>query len=368
MRHVRKPAWFLLLVLTAIPAASASETLVSNPTFHADRGVWQMQIASEFTSGKNVLEVLLPDSLDPKKKEHDKKYRVLFVLPVEAQTNHRYGDGIQQIRQMNIHNVHQVIVAAPTFDTLPWYGNHAENKRIRHEEYMVKVIVPLLDRLYPTYGDAEGRLLFGFSKSGWGAFILIARHPDLFGYAASWDAPLTMDESNLRLFAMSQHYGTKEQFAKFLPTRLLAANPEPFRKKKRLVLTGLKSFGPVGRPFTTLDGKSYCHTAKTHEFLEELNIPHAFDPKLQFHHSWNKDWMKPTLQMLLALPDEARGEKTSPRPKSGGEPAADPAKDPPAKPTTPCRRTTIACALPATLKTGCPSLGRRNTTATSSFR
>ena len=48
----------------------------------------------------------------------------------------------------------------------------------------MKTVVPLIEEHYSALGTAEGRLLFGFSKSGWGALTLILRNPDFFGYAA----------------------------------------------------------------------------------------------------------------------------------------------------------------------------------------
>ena len=47
-----------------------------------------------------------------------------------------------------------------------------------------------IEQHYPARADRDGRLLVGFSKSGWGAYSLLLRHPDRFGKAAAWDAPL----------------------------------------------------------------------------------------------------------------------------------------------------------------------------------
>ncbi|HEY3787861.1 MAG TPA: alpha/beta hydrolase-fold protein [Urbifossiella sp.] len=57
----------------------------------------------------------------------------------------------------------------------------------------MKVFVPFIDKTYPVRAEAGGRLLLGFSKSGWGAYSLRMRHPDLFGKAAAWDAPLIQE-------------------------------------------------------------------------------------------------------------------------------------------------------------------------------
>ena len=56
-----------------------------------------------------------------------------------------------------------------------------------------KVVVPFVEKSYPVPAKCDSRLLLGFSKSGWGAWSLLLRHPDVFGRAAAWDAPLMMD-------------------------------------------------------------------------------------------------------------------------------------------------------------------------------
>jgi len=205
------------------------------------------------------------------------------------------------LRKLDIHNQHNLIVVAPTFDTLPWYGSHATDLRIRHQDYLVKVLVPLIDERYPTTKQANGRLLLGFSKSGWGAFVLIAMHPEVFGYAASWDAPLMMEAGNLGLFGTEPHFGTQEQFAKFLPVAVLADEAETLAKSKRLVLTGAKFFGKMGRPASHPADLPFCHTEAMHRFLTDRQIAHAYNPDLAVPHSWHAGWVKPTLEVLLEL-------------------------------------------------------------------
>jgi hypothetical protein len=63
---------------------------------------------------------------------------------------------------------------------------------------------------------ACGLLLLGFSKSGWGAlFSLLLRHPDVFGKAAAWDAPLVMDSPGRH--GNGDIFGTPENFEKYSP-------------------------------------------------------------------------------------------------------------------------------------------------------
>lgn len=51
---------------------------------------------------------------------------------------------------------------------MPWYGDHANKSNIRQESYIRECLVPYMEKHFPTYEEKEGRLLLGFSKSGWG--------------------------------------------------------------------------------------------------------------------------------------------------------------------------------------------------------
>ena len=158
---------------------------VSEGSFHKERGTWRYAVSSQYQKGENLLEVLLPDRFDP-----TEAHRVLYVLPVETGIGGRYGDGLMEVKKLDAHNRHNLICVAIAFDQLPWFADHATDKQRQHETYITRVVVPFIESKYKTPGDASGRLLLGFSKSGWGAFSLILRNPQTFGKAASWDAPL----------------------------------------------------------------------------------------------------------------------------------------------------------------------------------
>lgn len=236
--------------------------------------------------------VLLPDVL-----AEGKPHRVLYVLPVEAGDNQRYGDPLQVLREQNVHNDHALILILPRFETDPWYGDHASNPRRRYEHQLVHEVVPAVDRLYPTLAQPEGRLLLGFSKSGWGAFTLLLRNPSVFGYAASWDAPLMLTEKHFGIWRTDETFGTAANMARYLPTRLFAEAGAEFRERPRLVLAGKHSFGTATDKRFPYDGP--CHTEGAHALLVQLGIPHRFDAAVSAPHSWNAAWITPVLRMLL---------------------------------------------------------------------
>ncbi len=89
--------------------------------------------------------------------------------------------------------------------------------------------------MYPVGADRHARALLGFSKSGWGAWTLMLRHPQVFGRAAAWDAPMTMDTPR---YGMAPIAGTQENFEHYRVTTLLRERGALLGSEPRLMLTG----------------------------------------------------------------------------------------------------------------------------------
>jgi hypothetical protein len=212
------------------------------------------------------------------------------------------------IVRSGVHNRHGLIVAQPGFEREPWFGDHATDKTVRQASYVKDFLVPFIESRYSTMGTAEGRLLLGFSKSGWGAFSLILKYPETFGYAASWDAPLMFREFH---YGMAAVYGTAEQLAAFRPDLLAEAGAAAFREKTRLVLAGEKAWGAMIPP---PEGKS--HTAAYHALLERTGIKHVYLDKLDTPHRWDEKWLVPLVDELAKLSSTDSGAR-------GPDPAAE---------------------------------------------
>ncbi len=233
------------------------------------------------------LYVLLPDGYNRRQ-----PYRVLYLLPV-ASGNTR--EAIDTLAALDIHNRYQLIIAQPTFSDTPWYGDHATDSSRRQASYLRHAVAPLVDSLYATVRQAEGRFLLGFSKSGWGAFSLIARYPDFFGYAASWDAPMLATGF---IYGMEAVFGTTEQWKRYHPAYLLVRRKQHFQHKPRLVLAGEQAWGQL-QP--SVSGIS--HTREMHDLLKNNAILFRYDPSLRFTHSWNRKWLEPVIGYLMQLTD-----------------------------------------------------------------
>lgn len=144
----------------------------------------------------------------------------------------------------------------------------------------------------------------GFSKSGWGAFSLILKYPEFFGYAAAWDAPLSFTTFH---YGMEAVYGTPEQLSRYRPDLLIPKQSRFFEKKTRLVLAGQKHWGK--------------ETAEAHKLLEKAGIKHHYDNTPECPHQWDKAWMEPTLSALISLTNQD-SSKREPSPAGDAQEAA----------------------------------------------
>jgi hypothetical protein len=268
----------VMMLLSA--ALAADETPVISPAVD-EQGILVHEVRSPFQNGTTRIKVLLPDARQPRA-----NYPAIYILPVEAQSEARYGDGLAEVKKHGLHNKHQAIFIAPTFSHLPWYADHPTETAIRQESYFLRVVVPFVERSYPVEANIESRLLLGFSKSGWGAWGLLLRHPDLFGRAAAWDAPLMMDR--LGKYGTAAIFGTQDNFETYRISDLLRAKPATLAPTSRLILLGYNNF-------------RHEHE-KAHALLNELNIPHDYRDGPERPHNWHSGWVSEAVELLINKP------------------------------------------------------------------
>lgn len=245
----------------------------------APQGMQVHEVRSPFQAGTTQIRVLLPEPL-----EERTRYPVVYVLPVEAGSEDRYGDGLREVRKQELPRKHRALFVAPTFSHLPWYADHPTQPEIRQESYFLQVVVPFIEQTYPVQTGANGRLLLGFSKSGWGAFTLLLRHPNRFARAAAWDAPLLLDQPGR--YGSGPIFGTPENFTGYQVTRLLQARAELLRREKRLFLQGYGNFRD--------------QHAKAHALLNDLKIAHDYQDGPARKHDWHSGWVPEATAWLLA--------------------------------------------------------------------
>lgn len=281
MRYFSTAAACLLAIIFTNVAVAETDAKIEGPTDNADKGVKMFTIESEFIGAPSPIEVLLPDKIDPAR-----KYRTVYILPVQGGIGGQWGDAIAEFRKANVHNRHDVICVFVAFDkAATWGGSHVSNPRIRHDRHLKEVVVPLIEREFPASSEPADRLLVGFSKSGWGVASLLLRNLDFFGAACSWDAPLMMTEAKL-MFGSKNHFGDPEHAADYVPATLVKKHASELAGgPPRLTIVGSNRFGGETRKF--------------HELLDEQKVPHRFSNDVKFDHHWESGWVAPAMDIFL---------------------------------------------------------------------
>lgn len=242
-------------------------------------GVVVHSVRSDFQPDETTIRVLLPDQV-----KEGQRYPVLYVLPVEAGAGTRWGDGLVEVKKHRLADRFGLICIAPTFSQLPWYADHPADLQIRQESHFLKVVVPFVDKHYPTAAAPDGRLLLGFSKSGWGAFSLLLRHPGTFGKAVAWDAPLMMDSPGR--YGSGPIFGSKANFAGYQITGLLRSRATLLQSERRLFHFGYGNFRE--------------HHEAAEQLMNELGIQHVYRDGPKREHSWHSGWLPEAVEMLMA--------------------------------------------------------------------
>ena len=275
--------WIVLVLISFDPGLpplsfvlnGQDATTVSPPRIDG-QGIRIHQIESPYQRSPTKLKVLLPRKLDK-----SRRYPVVYVLPVEAGEESRYGDGLAEVMKHDLHNKHRAIFVAPTFSDLPWYADHPTNPELRQETHFLQVVVPLIEKLYPAQTTIDGRRLLGFSKSGWGAWSLLLRHPQVFGRAAAWDSPMMMDAPGK--YGSGEIFGTQANFEKYRIANLLR---DSRTQRMRLILLGRGNF-------------SREHE-QVHELMTSLKVPHVYRDGQPRKHDWHSGWVEEAVELLFA--------------------------------------------------------------------
>jgi hypothetical protein len=229
-------------------------------------------------AGKRLLHVrvLLPH-------RGERPLKTVYLLPVEPGDEHRFGDPLETVRALGLHERFGVACVAPEFVGWPWYGDHPSDPALQQESFFLKTVIPLVERTQSVQADGDARFLIGFSKSGWGAFTLALRHPNAFGGIAAWDAPLMASSPDQ--WEMRTIFGTNENFARYRVSKLLeqqaAAGPPDFR----IVLLG--------------NGVFRQDSEAAHRLMLNLHIPHVYESGPARGHRWDSGWLPEAFEHLL---------------------------------------------------------------------
>jgi S-formylglutathione hydrolase FrmB len=155
-------------------------------------------IYSYSVGGYKKFNVILPKDYH----QTDRRYRVIFLL-------HGYsGDHNDWINRTNLVEYlsnYSFVVVTPEADN-SWYTNSPFVKNRNYEDYIIKELIPYVERRYRVLASKHGRAIAGLSMGGYGAIKFAFKYPNLFYYAGSFSGAFrwpSMIEKNKSLLSQS---------------------------------------------------------------------------------------------------------------------------------------------------------------------
>jgi S-formylglutathione hydrolase FrmB len=266
----------LTLALTSLAAGATSPApAITRDKTSVNPGILSFTVVSNYQKGPDELEALLPDDYTA-----NKRYPVVYLLPVNTGTTGQWGSSIVEAKKANLQNQYQMIFVAPAYDTQPWFGDNPLRPEIRQNSYMLDVVIPFIDKEFSTIAEAKGRFLIGFSKAGLGAWSLFLGHLDLFGQVAIFDSYLgPPTEEQWTTWGLQDTYGTRKNYDNYDPLLLLEKDKKLLEvQPRRITLLG---GGPGSRV-----GVDLYHTK-----LQDDHIPYIYIQGSYMEHNWYSGWL-----------------------------------------------------------------------------
>ena len=268
---------------TGKPVRKTSSLVVGTATVDAN-GVKSYPVTSLFQGTQpSVVRVLEPTNPAP-----GRPRRFLYVLPVETGVTTRssaYGDGLEELRLLNVPNRFNLTLIAPSFNYEPWYGDHATDQTRWMESFIIRDLVPFGDS-FASGTEIPQRFVLGFSKSGNGALFLILRNPNVFSAGAAWDAPAQVTDI-ARFTGLSLNFGTQANFDLYGIPGLVITSAQAFALRNRLWISG--------------DDSSWTgDMLQLHSQMAAASLPHTWVQGGFRQHSWSSGWLDGAVTALDA--------------------------------------------------------------------
>ena len=269
------------------PAQTVSRVDTSFPASDPNR-VKTEELDSRLMGRKMPYRVVLPTSYD-KREESGRRYPVVYLL--HGLTGH-FDNWTTKARLAEHSAGMQVIIVTPEGEN-GWYTDNLSKDKDNYESYIVKELIPEIDRRYRTAARRDQRAIAGLSMGGYGSIKFGLKYPDIFVLAGSFSGALGVAEITEKKFPGAVG---KTIDAIFGPegSEIRKAN-DPFDIIRRAPPEKIKSF-----PFLYIDcGTEDFLFQNNREFIQlllEKKVPHEYR-QLPGAHNWEY-WDKQVQEFL----------------------------------------------------------------------
>lgn len=139
----------------------------------------------------------------------DKRYPVIYLLHGGSGS---FSDWHQKVTEPGLVNQlsdqYQLIIVTPGVGPASYYYDSPKLDSVQYESYLTQELIPFIDGNYNTISKREARAITGLSMGGHGAFLISAKHPELFIAAGSMSGVMNIDT---RMWKVPEEFRTLRQ-------------------------------------------------------------------------------------------------------------------------------------------------------------
>lgn len=192
-----------LLLLPILAFAQDKEAEPKSSPLGGPTSIFTVYDGKTLRKGEFVFKVL-PQTfqLNSKLMGREIPYRVLLPLQYEERNQIRYPviyllhgltghfDNWTDKTKLGEYMVgRKVIIVTPEGEN-GWYTDGATNANDKYESYIIKELIPEIDKRFRTIPEREGRAIAGLSMGGYGALKFGIKYPEMFSIAGSFSGAL----------------------------------------------------------------------------------------------------------------------------------------------------------------------------------
>jgi S-formylglutathione hydrolase FrmB len=186
-----------------------------------------------------------------------------------------------------------------------WYTDSVTVSADKYESYILRELIPDVEKRFRVSTQREGRAIAGLSMGGYGAIKFGLKHPEIFSFAASMSgafaAPLSTDEQLKDLKVIRE--SIRQAFGP--PNSAKGAGNDVYKLAR-----AVSAQQRTALPFFYLDCGTedflFTNTRELANLFVELKIPHEYR-ELPGDHSWTywdhqlQEILKITAKRLRAM-------------------------------------------------------------------
>jgi S-formylglutathione hydrolase FrmB len=322
MRRVATVAALLALACAA-PAAASDHGITVTATRQLGARLTDLTMTTPALSAPVHVRILLPNGYDA---HPDRRYPVLYLL--HGAYDH-YKSWTDEGAAEKITAGLDAIVVMPEGGNGGWYTDWYKGGKggpPEWETFHIGELLPWVDEHYRTIPTRGERAIAGLSMGGFGAMSYAARHPDLFGWAASFSGAVDIINNApvavvIDIEAPADGGSPDDQFGDRALNEIVWRAHDPWDLAANLRGTVLRVDTGNGQPGPYDTGKltpdpieQQVHEMSTsfHQKLTSLGIPHVWDDYGPGTHSWPY-WQRDLRESLPSLEATFAHPPASPR-------------------------------------------------------